>query len=364
MTTNVRDPRDLVAIVPHLLGFHPRESAVLVSRRRGAGSTVGLTARVDLPRPGEDPREAARALAGHLQRDGAHSVLMLVYAADVDGLDAARMIEACEAECAAVGAPVAEVLGVDAHRVRSLRCGGCCPAQGWPLGDVLGSPITAELVAQGSAPVQDRASLAGDVLPTSEGRRRHVGRVMERLEGMPEAYAPGRILRTWRAETVQAARAVRGDHEVRAGHAALLLSAIRAGHVRDAVMLDCVAGEQVAEDLLNQRMTHRVDQAFDALFGTGSTACAPDTAVLAGPVRVLVSLARQAPPGSAAEPLAVLAWLAWWAGQGGRAAVLAERALLDSPGHGLACLVTDALDAGTPPAWVRQAQRRTARQSR
>lgn len=45
--------------------------------------------------------------------------------------------------------------------------------------------------------------------------------------------------------------------------------------------------------------------------------------------------------------------LAWWHGDGARAAVLLERALRADPGHRLARLLADALGAGLAPGWVR-----------
>lgn len=57
---------------------------------------------------------------------------------------------------------------------------------------------------------------------------------------------------------------------------------------------------------------------------------------------------RQAPA------LTLLALLAWWEGDGVRAAVLVERALSHDPGHRLAELLDRALAAGLPPGWMRR----------
>ncbi|WP_282945009.1 DUF4192 family protein [Cellulomonas endometrii] len=57
---------------------------------------------------------------------------------------------------------------------------------------------------------------------------------------------------------------------------------------------------------------------------------------------------RQAPA------LTLLALLAWWEGDGVRAAVLVERALGHDPGHRLAELLDRALGAGLPPGWMRR----------
>jgi len=57
---------------------------------------------------------------------------------------------------------------------------------------------------------------------------------------------------------------------------------------------------------------------------------------------------RQAPA------LTLLALIAWWEGDGVRAAVLVERALSHDPGHRLAEVLDRALGAGLPPGWMRR----------
>ena len=44
--------------------------------------------------------------------------------------------------------------------------------------------------------------------------------------------------------------------------------------------------------------------------------------------------------------------LAWWRGDGARAAILLERAVDDDGGYSLALLLTDALRHGVPPGWA------------
>ena len=47
-SVRVREPGELVAAVPVLLGFHPHESLVLVATGGETGRRLGLTLRVDL----------------------------------------------------------------------------------------------------------------------------------------------------------------------------------------------------------------------------------------------------------------------------------------------------------------------------
>jgi len=55
----VRNPGDLIEAIPYLLGFHPRDSLVVVGL---AGTRVSVTARIDLDDLGE-----AGMLAGTLR---------------------------------------------------------------------------------------------------------------------------------------------------------------------------------------------------------------------------------------------------------------------------------------------------------
>ncbi|MGH3329093.1 MAG: DUF4192 family protein, partial [Streptomycetales bacterium] len=71
-------PGELVEVVPYLLGFHPEDSVVLLAleepRRR-----VGLTMRVDLPRP-DDVAGFARECAARCSGSAAAGALLLVFA--------------------------------------------------------------------------------------------------------------------------------------------------------------------------------------------------------------------------------------------------------------------------------------------
>ena len=51
----MRDPGELCAALPYLIGFHPRDSLVVVAFGGPSGRRVGLTQRVDLPSPEHAP---------------------------------------------------------------------------------------------------------------------------------------------------------------------------------------------------------------------------------------------------------------------------------------------------------------------
>ena len=57
----MRDPSELVAGLPYLMGFRPRESLVVVAFGGASGRRITLTMRIDLPPPEHVP-DVSRAL--------------------------------------------------------------------------------------------------------------------------------------------------------------------------------------------------------------------------------------------------------------------------------------------------------------
>ena len=122
--------------------------------------------------------------------------------------------------------------------------------------------------------------------------------------------------------------------------------------MRDAVMLSLVPGSALAPESLaahgaSDGVLAHLDRVFDA-----RDAVHPDEAVLDAAGRVLRSLVRQGSGVLAAPPLGLLAWMAWWLGDGAASRALVERSLQADPGHRLAQLLGEALDRGVPPGWA------------
>ena len=70
IVVRVRDIGEIAAGLPHLLGFRPRESVVLIGLGGESGRRVGMTARADIPPPEHD-RALARMLARKVARSSA-----------------------------------------------------------------------------------------------------------------------------------------------------------------------------------------------------------------------------------------------------------------------------------------------------
>jgi hypothetical protein len=74
----VRDPGELLAALPYLLGFHPRDSLVVIAFDGPSGRRVGLTQRVDLPAPAQVPQVGAVLARNVLLGDPAAAAVLVV----------------------------------------------------------------------------------------------------------------------------------------------------------------------------------------------------------------------------------------------------------------------------------------------
>ena len=70
-------------------------------------------------------------------------------------------------------------------------------------------------------------------------------------------------------------------------------------------------------------------------------------------LRLWTDLTRLARPGTWRHQPALLAFVAWQAGDGALANVALDRALADNPRYSMALLLREALDSGAPPSMAR-----------
>lgn len=363
----VGEPRELLALVPHRLGFRPAASAVAVSLR-GPRRAVGVVARVDLAEladPEEGPRRARQLLA-LLARDGASASVLVLYTEldpreePGDAQDAAEVFrEAAELALGFVPAWVVTATGY-----LSLDCTqACCPPGGRPLRELDATLVGVRMVLEGSVVARSRDEL-GAVALADPARRRAVARARRRWElrgaeaaddAAREAWRLGSVL-AWREALVALHDGTRPADQVRWGR-------IEAGlvdrRVRDAVLVGlvpgtgdlperCVRGGRVApED------DAAVARAVASLVDPAS-AVRP-SASLRLHEQVLAGVVAHGRSGHQAPAWTLLSLLAWWAGDGARSRVLLERALADDPGYRLAGLVDGLLAGPVGPGWSRAA---------
>jgi Domain of unknown function (DUF4192) len=310
----LRSPDALVAALPYLLGFHPRESAIAVwlQDRR-----IALTQRLDLP---SDPVHHAAWLAAmwhHTMAEAAHELILVV--ASVHPADPALLALVAD-RAAAAGIEMRDVLRVDEGRWWSLLCTDeeCCPPEGRIVAPAVASAVAAEFTLVGRAPMAGREELE-DSLGPDEVRQALVAAALAAAPALPA----GPAREQWREERIADTLSLicdgPGDGPRRAPRIADALWGLDDVRVRDTVLWE--VSRWSPEDLQS------------AL------------------VRLSVVL-RSAPAGHVAPVASCAAVVAWLLGDGARAHIAVDRARRDDGEYSLAVLLDASLRAGLPPqAW-------------
>ncbi len=319
-------PDALLAVVPHLLGFYPSRSLVVLGLS-GKRNSIRVTFRYDLP----DPVDAALAadIADHaasvLGRQRLQAAALIAYG---PAPLTAPVLAVTMEWLLAGGVQLREVLRADGGRYWSVLCDdpACCPPDGRPF-DPGSHPAAAAMTEAGLRALPDRAALARSLLPTAgtAGSIRQSTRLAEQrlCELGSRHWAQGRDARQLTARTGRAAvqRAIR---HYRAGGSALSGDEL-------AWLAVLLADLRVRDDAW-ARMDPRHREAHSRLW----------TDVLRGAATEYVPAAAS-----------LLAFTAWQAGNGALAAVALDRALAARPGYSMALLLGDALTAGLPPSAAR-----------
>jgi hypothetical protein len=319
----LRGPAELAAALPHLCGFVPTESLVVVALR-GPRARVGLTMRVDLPPPAHEEPVVAEVVERVLDTGaGGAFVVVCTAAADDGDLPRARLVHRLLDRLRAGGAPAHDALLVRAGRWTSYLCADerCCPPRGLPLPDPASagglSLIAAEAVGRGRVVLADRDELVA-------------------LVAAPEPDAAVLALlaaadRRRRARTARQGRSPVGRDALAGWVRALDAAPGRAPTPAEAAALVTALDDVVVRDAV---LTGLLDDG-DALLW------------------LLLHLGGRTPSPHDAQLCAVLAWTAHARGDGALAALAHDRALAADPGCTLAQLGRQALEAQLDPTAVR-----------
>ena len=138
----------ILAVVPHLLGFHPTDSLVMLGIG-GPHARIRLAFRYDLPDPPEDGLAAdiAAHAATVLRRQHLTMAIAVGYGL---GRTVTPVVDVVAPALREAGIAVQDVLRVEGGRYWSYLCGdpACCPPDGVPF-DSAGHPASAALAAAG-----------------------------------------------------------------------------------------------------------------------------------------------------------------------------------------------------------------------
>jgi len=322
-------PAALLAVVPHLLGFVPEASLVVI----GTGpprDRIRVTLRYDLPDPAGAGMAAALA-ADALGILGAQRLPAAVAVGYGPEALVTPVAGALREAAGSAGIALYDIMRVENGRYWSYLCGNeaCCPAAGVPF-DSSAHPASAAMATAGKQVLAGRAAVAARVAP--------LGGIA--AESMRQA--------TRRAER----------------HAAQLLAKVgkssRIGAARRMIAAEglAAAGAMIARYRGGGRFTTdyeiaRITVALRDLRVRDDAWARMDPAHADAHQRLWIDVVRRAQPGHVAAPAALLAFVAWQAGDGALANVALDRALADDPGYSMALLLRQVIGAGAPPALAR-----------
>ena len=352
-TIRATEPRELLALIPFQLGFHPTDSVVLVSlrppRRR-----VGMMARADVVDLAADGmgEQLSRNLAAHLASDGAVGVVLVLYVDDLEaGLEGTAATAVGRlADAVSEAAPVEGLWAVTPSGYHRLSP-GLDAVESFPIDDLAGSQVGSEMVYLGSAVAENRAALGRLPVAPASSRRTAERAAREWRARREEPAWEEESVRLWRREQRRdGGPAAAPGRPTAWGRLAAALEDVT---VRDAVLISLVPEADGFPEvsygtaLDDERVAWAISAIVDPTVGVPPTpeVCEPSRARLTH----VASHSREGSPGA----LTLLGVIAWWEGGGAEARIWIDRALEVEPGYRLALLISQALDAGMPPGWVR-----------
>lgn len=346
---------DLLALVPTLAGFHPRDSLVLLPFR---GTRTSGLLRVDLPaadRAATDALSAAAAtLVGHLCRlEGTDGVAIVVYDDTAADASAHRpLVDAVIGRADACGLRVIEALGLGAEHWWSYSAPPGSPDAGGARADL-------DRLRHGgrvASPSPSSSQSSGARLPRVDAaRRRAVATALSALDA-PDHARPGR-----RPEAPLDERLVEVFEEALAndraaddpGTLAFLAWCLHRPALRDVAIAQWCDGPEAGADALARQRAWEGGEPYpeegaSRFLGFGPR---PDLDRLRRARELCRVTAASCPPELRPGALAAAAWLSWALGSLTHAASYLARIRRIDPDHGLAGIIGAMVDAGHLPEW-------------
>ncbi|RCW44009.1 uncharacterized protein DUF4192 [Halopolyspora algeriensis] len=340
-TVKLTDPGDVLAAVPHLLGFHPVDSLVMITVHARSGSMrLGMSVRADLPAPQDRDRLVEHLVRGPISRQGAEAVILAVVgggAGSPAGSDHGELSPAADPRGQQPGAPVLPHNALVGMLRETLRAAELPVVQavwtaeigqgnGWHCYDehrcgVIADPATSSLAAAmaaaGSVTFASREELA-DLVASEPADS--LARRAARLDAAYEDVEQERV----------SAECASGDLEC-------VLAAVR--RTAEGAAL-------TEEDLVRVLIAVSDHRVRDLALSTALTEWA------GAAEQLWLTLVRKAPAPEMAEAAALLAFSAYLRGDGALAGVALEKIESSRPEHRLGMLLRQALEAGIPPSEI------------
>lgn len=349
-TITVRGTSQLLAVVPHLLGYRPDHSLVVVATRLQASrggvhrGAVAFTARVDLP-PIEHLGGLTRAIGDPLRQAAGEGGQLLLH---TFGYDLPTGEDGQEHRYAAalldVLADTAAGAGVELHDLDLVRNEGrehrrlvvATDRVDEPWRSAPGAaevPATADLVLQGRAPLASRGSVAAAVRRRDEAASAATDLALSTLAADPSRLDPDVALRALGAWVVD------GDPAPGARDRAWIIAELHDRQVRDALLSRWLPQTFDLRELLGPAAAQQFCRQVPAWPREDSDAA----------LDRLLELAAKVPRELGAPLVTVAAFVAWVSGQGTIANEACDLALEIDPDYRMAGLLHDCLEQGVRP---------------
>ena len=322
-------PESLLAVVPHLLGFVPQASLVVIGLE-ALHDRIKVTLRYDLPDPsgaGISADVAAHAV-GVVDSQRLATLVAIGYG---PGSLVDPVAGALGAAARTAGIGVLDILRVEDGRYWSYLCHDedCCPAAGTPF-DPGAHSAAAAMASAGNRVLADRAAVVARVAPLGGSAAESMRQATRRAE----RHAAQLLAKVRKSRRIGAARQLIAAEGLNAVGA--MIATYRAGGTY-------TTDYQIAWLTVALRDLRVRDDAWARM----------DPAQVDAHRRLWIDVTRRAQPGYVAAPASLLAFVAWQSGDGALANVALDRAVADEPRYSMALLLRQVISAGAPPSLAR-----------
>lgn len=333
---------EMIALLPHHLGYHPRRSLVVLCVHRAPGPEggslrLGLVARMDLPAEGEEGPVVDQALET-VAREAPYVVSLVALEEEDD--DATELLRRLGRACADLGAGVSHEARVRDGRYLLLGRPSVRPAPWQDVPALVDVPAAWTYVLRGEVPLADREALERLVTPDPDLLDPSVEAMyfqrLDRSSPLGADEPRTRAAGLW-CRVLAVPEDPRDPVELTPEELAELLVSLL-----DIAFRDCLLAVLAPRPF---RVADLGDPVLDGL------AAELRDAVDDGPGLVdrLAAVVRRTPPTLAAPVLTLLGVVCWSRGDGTLANIAVERALEATPRYRLALLLDTALDQGLAP---------------
>lgn len=350
-TILVRGTTHLLAVVPHLLGYRPDHSLVVIATRlqgtRGAvhRGSVAMTARLDLL-PFEHLTRLTTVIGEPLRRTVRNGGQLMLHTFGYDlpaGADgepdeeyAARLLVALESTARYAGVVLHDhyLVRDEGREHRRVVAATDIVDEPWlPVPEAAEVPAAADFVLQGRAPLDSREAVAAAVRRRDETASARTDLALSLLAADPSRLDAEQALRTLGAWVV------RGEPAPSARERAWIVAELHDRQVRDALLgrwlpqtfrLQEVMGPREAEQFCRHVPAWPQEDSDAALYR-------------------LLELVTKTPRELCAPLVTVAAFVAWVTGQGTVANEACDLALEVDPDYRMAGLLRECLERGVQP---------------